>query len=242
MKAAVQANTELLLFFGAAQTGDTRRGIAPRIHRLFRSVAERISRQPALLSEYLPQLEFVAQRFAPAWLLVADLHEETEGTGALEGAKRAIRRYLELPSDGVATRSAWERLAALCKRTGDFIGEVHALVELSALPTVPVQAVSNAVNRWNSLFRHQHIPLAGDERRILAERLLTIAERRKDEVDSIDCSRIAWLSLALHKDSLAKEFTALGLALDPQNEHCRNLAERLNLPLTTGFSRDRHIL
>ena len=107
------------------------------------------------------------------------------------------------------------------------IGEVHALVEMSALPTVPFQAVSNAVNRWNSLFRHQDIPLAGNERRILAERLLTIADNRKNEADSIDCSRVAWLNLALHKERLAREFTMLGLALDPRNEHCRNLADTL---------------
>lgn len=72
------------------------------------------------------------------------------------------------------------------------------------------------------------MPLAGDERRILAERLLNIAESRKNEADSIDCSRVAWLSLALHRDALAREFTALGLALDPNDEYCRNLAERLS--------------
>lgn len=236
LKAAVQADTELLHYFGAGQKPDIKHGIGPRIEKLFHNIAKKVSREPKLLTEYLPMLEFVAQRYPPAWLLLASLHEENAAANASEFAKQAVRRYLESGPCEPDDRAAWERLAELCRKTGDLIGELHALVEMSALPRTPFPVLSNAVNRWNWLFKnqYQYIPLASDERRLLAERLLEIAESRKDEADPNDCSRVAWLCLALSREDRAIQFTRLGLKLDPQNEHCRNLAEHLTLTIESA--------
>jgi hypothetical protein len=75
MKGAIEADTQLLQAFGAAQQSDIRHGLAPRVDRLFRSLAARISSGAATLSEHLPMLEFLARRYPPAWLLLAALHD-----------------------------------------------------------------------------------------------------------------------------------------------------------------------
>jgi hypothetical protein len=70
--------------------------------------------------------------------------------------------------------------------------------------------------------------MAADERRLLAEQLLDVAEKRIEEADGTDCSRIAWLCLALDQEGRAREIAGTGLQLEPDNEHCRNLINHLN--------------
>src|SRR5207245_3643602 len=129
-------NTEILRWFGAAQRIDIRRGIGPRVDRMIRSVADRVSRNEESLEKHLPMLEFVARRYPPAWLLLASLHEEFEEEGSLDRAKEAVRRYLEVGSDASVKRTSWERLAKMCRRSGDLAGEIHALIGMSELPGV----------------------------------------------------------------------------------------------------------
>ena len=52
-----------------------------------------------------------------------------------------------------------------------------------------------------------------DERRLLSQRLLAIAERRIAEADATDLSRLAWLCLGLDEVEKAKSLTRSGLVL-----------------------------
>ena len=92
MKAAIQADTSMLHLFGAAQKTDVRHGVGPRIDRLLHTVAARVVSGKENLGAYLPMLEFVAGKHPPAWLRIAELHEEL---GDLNSAKDSVRRYLE---------------------------------------------------------------------------------------------------------------------------------------------------
>jgi hypothetical protein len=235
IKVSVQANTELLLFFGAGQKADIRYGVASRVERVYGNVAAQVARDPGSLDHFAPLLEFVAQKYTPAWLLLASFWEEQSIEGALDRAKSALRRYLEAVTDNSEKAVGWERLAKVCARAQDSFGEVHSLVELSALPEAPFQAVSSAVNRWNHLLRYQHVPMPSDERRLLAMRLLEVMGSRIAEADATDCSRVAWLCLALHDEERASRFVEKGLALEPNNEHCLKLASRMR----TGQGLDR---
>jgi NB-ARC domain len=229
LKSAVEADTELLQAFGAAQPSDIRHGVAPRIQRLFRYVASRVTQPDETLEPYLPMLEFIASKYPPAWLLLADLHEESISPERLQQAKAAVRRSLETPASTETQQAAWDRLADLCREDGDSLGEVHALVEMAVLPGTPFRLVSNAANRLNGAFSMQHVALDTFEKQALVRRLVEAMERRLDEADATDCSRLAWLTLHLGDQERASRFIGQGLRLDANNDHCFRLARRLGI-------------
>jgi|SRR5271166_172080 len=229
MKTAVAANVAILQYFGAAQKTDIRHGIGPRIERFFRRVADEVNQNPGCLAGYVPMLEFIARRYYRGWWLLADLYEEAGQDASFQKTKECVSRFLEAGLNPSEKRDAWERMAWLCRRTQDGLGEVHALVELCSVPNIEFTAVSDAINRWNMLFKQQYLPIATDERVILGTRLLSLAESRLTEADATDYSRIAWLALALHNETTGRRLTLEGLAIDPYNEHCVKLALKLGL-------------
>src|SRR5205814_426633 len=135
---------DILHAFGASRATDLARGIESRVSRLF-ARAEGLARKGAKLDDYLPVIDYVARRFPKAWLKLADLYEETQfGPAPMEQARDAVRNYLEaFPADG----TAWKRLARLYAATGDFLGQMHALIELAEMSDAPFQEVSAATGR-----------------------------------------------------------------------------------------------
>lgn len=234
MKSAVEADTTLLRYFGAMQQTSINRGIAPRIERLFRQIAERIGRGTESLDDHLPMLEFLGRKYPPAWLLLARLYQETGGAQGIEKAKDAVLHYLESPTDESMCEEAWRALALLCHSTDDFTGEIHALVEMCQLPGATFVAVSEAANRVNGILYalsqggSQYV-LDTDEKQILVRKLIRVMEDRIDEADADDCSRLAWLHLQVRNDGRAKELAEIGLVIDPNNIHCKRLANKFAL-------------
>lgn len=226
---AVQANTALLLNFGAGQKADASTGIAWRIDRFFRSVAERAANDPSTLETHLPMMEFLAQRYTRGWMLLARLYEESNLEDGLERAKGFWRRYLEDIGNSEGARFAWSQVARLCRSSEDWLGEMHALVEGYSLGGTTTREISYGLNRWNSVFKQQTLSIAGDERHILGRRLIQFFEQNSGEADATDFSRAAWVCLALHEAEQAKAHVRLGLQRDPENEYCLNLAERLQM-------------
>lgn len=95
MITAVHANAALLLNFGAGQKTDAAVGIAWRFDRFLRSVAEKAARDSLCIETHLPMMEFLAQRYARGWVLLARIYEESGLEGGAENAKQYWRRYLE---------------------------------------------------------------------------------------------------------------------------------------------------
>jgi len=52
---------------------------------------------------------------------------------------------------------------------------------------------------------------------------------RMAEANATDCSRLAWLLLRSGREDEAREWTLKGSNMDPDNEHCQSLADRLHL-------------
>ncbi len=228
MRSAIEADVQMLHVFGAAQQSDVKLGIAPRIERLFRHIADRVSRGKESIENHLPILEFIAGKFPPAWLSLAKLYQELDPVQGPQKAKEAVRRYIEsIPNDFANQEAAWSQLAGLCQITWDTVGEIHALVEMCQLPDVPFRTVSDAVNRVNALFAGPHFVLDSDEKKIVSQRLAQVMENRINEGDATDCSRLAWLFLRLHQDDKAARFVEMGLTIDPDNDYCNNLAGRV---------------
>lgn len=226
-KSAVEADLELLQLFGPGQKTDLIHGVGPRITRLFRHVEGENKRDPEQLQRYLPMLEFVAQQYVTAWLLIASLWEQSSFLDKFERAKDALSRYLERVG-GEESRFAWERLADLSARTNDWIGELHARVALCELPNTSFETISDTANRLNGLYAREQF-LDSDERRILVGRLAHLMDARRQDADATDLSRLAWLYLQLHDEEHAIEVAKEGLELDPFDEHCQKLKLRLGL-------------
>ena len=225
MKSAIEADVQLLHAFGAAQQSDIKRGVNPRVEKLFRYVADRVSAGKDQLDDHLPMLEFIARKYPLAWLLLAQLYQEVDWVRNVEKAKEAIRRYLESTDwDYSLQEEAWLRLAALCQQTTDWAGEIHSLVVMCQLPDTPFEVVSNSVNRINELFREQYLVLDSEEKRIVSKRLAEIMENRISEGDATDCSRLAWLYIRLRDEEKARSVVSLGLSLEPDNQFCKSLA------------------
>ena len=224
-KTIVEANSEILRFLGAAQRTDIQRGVGPRLKAMFGQMAERLGRDREKLEEYLPIMEFVANRYPAAWLLVARLFEESSIENRLDRAKEATRRYLELTPKAEDQLAAWKKLAEYCRRTEDWLGEIHALVAMVEIPNTTLEDISNAANRLNGLFvSHQF--LIEDERNLLVARLAKVMEPHVGEFNATDCSRLAWLYLKLHLEDKARALVEKGLALEPFNEYCLKLRDK----------------
>jgi hypothetical protein len=227
MKVAVEASTEILRYLGAAQKTDTQRGVGPRISSMFTNIAKKVGGRSEALAEYLPIMEFVAQGYPPAWLLLARLLEESDIENNIERAKDAVGRYLESTSRTKEQIFAWQKRAGYCHLKQDWQGEIHSLVEMSHLPETSFNDISSAANRINSLLRfHQVLDLY--EVKVLVRKLAeTMGSRIDNEGDATDCSRLAWLYLRLDERVMAARLIDHGLSQDPGNEYCSKLKEKL---------------
>lgn len=223
-RAAVDADVGILREFGAGQSADVSRGLAPRMQRMFQSLARDIIAGRKTLAENEGMLQFLARGWPEAWMYIAQLRRETEDD--IEGEKAALRSYLET-AEGAGALDAWKRLGIACKRSGDVIGEIQAWAEMSALPNIPLHEVSLAVNRVNGIFAENKDAAPTDERRILLRRLVDVMANRLDDADANDLSRLAWLYLQLGDETRAHEVASLGLRRDPENYHCQRLLDRM---------------
>ena len=140
-----------------------------------------------------------------------------------------MQNYLETPENIETNIKAWEKFASLCVKTQDWLGEIHARVEIAQLPGTQFFVISDTANRLNSFFRQQLLVLDTDEKEILVNKLLEVMEKRIQEGDATDCSRIAWLFLHIRNEQKAKEYTEMGLTKDGMNEYILSLSEKLKI-------------
>ena len=156
MKVSVEANMQLLLFFGAGQKSDLHHGIAPRIERFFRQVAAETLNDDGKLRQYLPILEYLSRRYPRGWLLLSQLHEERNGgNNGTEAALEAARRFIEASKENATERYVgWQRLVKLAKANGDVITEIQGMIEISSLPKAPFESISDSANRLNTLNKY----------------------------------------------------------------------------------------
>lgn len=226
---AVEADTKLLQLFGATRAPEITGGLAPRVDALVRQIADKISNREgddrlSELNQFLPVIEYVASRYPPTWLRLAELYELADPTQTGVQATKAIERYLQSESDDP---KAWSHLAALAGRTGDYLTEVHALLKRAERAGAPFVALSFAANRFNQLLGDGRLTLDTEEKRVIAERLRKLMEGRLGEANATDLSRLGWLCMHLRDQVAARTYAARGLELDPHDFHCANLLDRV---------------
>ncbi|HEV2247759.1 MAG TPA: NB-ARC domain-containing protein [Terriglobia bacterium] len=231
LKAAIEEDRKLLTEFGAGRREDVQRGVYPRVERLVQAIALKASTNPAALEDFIPVLEYLASKVPKAYLLLAELYlEANHEPTSLERAKAYLRSFLESPE--LAEKGAiWLRLADLSRASNDSLGEVHALSEAALLPTTEPEEIAEIANRLNKRIRDlkgKRIEEAwSPEIRVLLERVIAAMEKRISDLSATGCSRLAWLLLNVGNDGRARQVAQLGAERDPNNEHCRNLVNRL---------------
>ena len=225
-RAAVDADVKLLHQFGATQRTGLSHGVEANVKRFLSFVAANVEQDPAVLSEYVQILEALARRYPPTWLSIAELYGEVGSSSTLNAAKAAVQQYLEM-SKSRNNVHAWKMLGDYCRQSGDLIGEAHALVELSRHENVELYEISTSANRLNALLATSPVSLERDEKSILVEGMADAFEARIDEGNATDRSRLAWLCLHLGNVAGAQRHVDAGLELDPDNQYCINLNDRL---------------
>ncbi len=227
IKIIIENDIRLLQDLGTSNIRSIKEGVHPRVISLFAKAAARISERKQNLSDVKKVLEFVAQSYPPAWLLLADLHEDVHGEEGSEGSADYVRRYIEQAPEGDASREAWARLANLYRRTNDVIAACGAFVRAFGAMDAPLSEISTMAN-WVNNNRTIIADLDSTDKRAVFGSLITLMERRIDEASATDLSRLAWLHLHADDTERAITIAELGLTKEPDNRHCQRLLERLD--------------
>lgn len=223
-RGSIVEDSRLLQQFGAAQKHEVERGVEARLQILFHNIRTMLDEGATTLEACRPVIEYVARKYPKAWLFLSDLCEGTSNESS-DNAATYLRRYLE--REGTKDSYAWKRLADIHRAAGRGQEEVNALVQLSKVPTVPLHAMSNAVNRINNLLRVDRVKFEGADLDRLLREVAAVFRARSDECTATDLSRLAWLYLSVRDVEVARQLVDLGLQREADNPHCQNLRVRL---------------
>ena len=221
----IESDRQLLRDLGVSQRSDILRGVFPRIEKLITQLnTERGVR------EDLDILEYLASKVPNTYLLLAEsVQRYDDSPDGLSKAKDYVRRFLQT-ADVASRQDAWIRLADLCNKGGDSVGEIHAICEASLLPTSTPTDLGQFARRLNH--RLYAIKTAGEVdivSSVLREHIRRVAEhmdRYSDRFSATGCSALAWLYANSGDHDKAYDTAMKGLQIEPNNEHCRRLVDK----------------
>lgn len=226
LKSAIQADVQILQMFNPNTISDVNLNLKVGLERFIRNVSNRIDKGEDF-ADYEPILSMVSRAYNPGWLLLARWHLERNTETDVDRAIDEIQAFLQNDQTGPDSADAWQMLGRAYYRKQDRLGEINAYVERAQHISVPFYDVSNTANLLNRNYRY--LALEPAAKRLLAQRLLNVLEKRIQEAQPDDLSRMAWLALHLSQNETATEFVRKGLIEDPDNEHCLSIADRLGL-------------
>ena len=224
LKSAIQADIQILQMFSPSSITDINLNLSKGLESCVRNISNRIDRGEEF-EDYRPIIEMVCRAYNPGWLLLAKWRMERGTEVDLQEAIEYIRLFLQSDENGPDSARAWHMLGNAYHRRQDHLGEIHAFVERAQFESVPFYDVSNTANLLNR--RYTELALPVDAKRQLAQTMLDRLEARISEAKADDLSRMAWLAIHLVQTDKAQEFAFRGLSMEPGNEHCLNIADRL---------------
>lgn len=228
VKAAIQADVEILQMLGPSRRDDVHLGLARRLESFLGNISRRIE-AGATYESFAPVFEAICRAYNPGWLLLARWHMEERSPEGFGRAKEELRRFLENGPPNSEAAEAWRLLGHACYQTGDALGEVHAFIERAQVSDVSFYDLSNTANRLNLFLRDHGLEIDKDQKRDLATRIISVLGARRSEADGDDFSRMAWLAIHSGQEFLARDFVQAGLAKDGGNYHLIKLAQRLGI-------------
>lgn len=221
-KPIILQDKKLLMEFGAG----TERGkmtLIAHIEKKVKSVFNRVD-SVEKLEEEIPSLECLSAKYPYVWKHIAELYRKFNLMGQ---AKEAYRELLKVIHDEQQKIFYWKELAVICRDDHDWSGESSALTEIVEIANVPYAEISYVAYRINKFYSE-----TSDMDKLktyMIEKVINSMEKRIDEANSIDCSRLAWLCLNMQDETRALKYAKYGLELDDKNQHCQNLVNKLSL-------------
>ena len=229
-RVGVEDDKRLLMEFGAGSHESVRRGVLPRIERFVGHVAREAASNAKVLEQRLPILEHIALSVPRSYALLADLVVEVGATNAFDRAKEYVRRFLE-NCDGRSKKDGWRKLAKLCARSGDPVGQIQALAQLATGPGASVEEKGEAANQINfvvsTLRASQQWRNRSPEVLPFIREVVEVMDAQRSRLSATDCSRLGWLLVNIGENDRAREVAVFGTQVDSENEYCWNLRERL---------------
>ena len=225
---AVKVDVETLQMLGTSQRGDIHLGLEQRLKKFIGNISQRIDAGGSF-DTYAPILEMICRSYNPGWLLLARWHMESSTSEGFKKAKEEVSRFLENKPAGEDSDEAWKILGQACHLTNDPLGEIHALIERAKISSIPFYDISNTANRLNRLLHDGSLGMDKEEKRLLAQSIASVLEKRRNEAGADDLSRMAWLAFHLDREDKAKEYAESGLKMEPDNYHCSNILSRLEM-------------
>ncbi len=223
-KLKILEDRKLLMEFGATSQKSISNGVASRVERKFVEVARRINSIDEFNKEF-PTLEYIASKFPKAWLFISAIYEEYDD---FEGVKYSLRELLKHPLPNDEKAQYWLKLADICKLTGDWDGESHAISELAITPGISFDLISDCANRINNYFRFHPEQRQVEYKQTLLQKVSDVMIKRINEANANDYSRLAWLLLNNNNHIDANKYVEEGLEIENTNSHCLSLKEKLN--------------
>jgi hypothetical protein len=234
-RAAVEFDLRVLHGFGAYSPEDRDSSLRKRLDRFIGKVANEALLKPESLERNRGIIKLLAAKAPHLWLTLAQLEQE-HGVDrqAISRARDAITQYLERSSSDHDSEpgnfcAAWIDYFRLSEKLGDEVGMVNAILGVARLPGVPLAQLSKFASDYNRLLYSQQIKLDSVAKNSTTQALANAMElaMKNEEPSAVDYSRLGWLVLRQNRQEKALELAKLGLLLDPDDEHCRKLEDRL---------------
>lgn len=231
-KASVEEDRSYLMEFGPGKASNSQQRILPRIEALYKTVADQAESRPGVFEERKLVLEFLAERVPTAFLKLSDLVLKIDKSKAsTEIAKNYLRRYLEMASTP-DKREAWLKLADLCLKENDVIGEIHAICEAALLLSLDLETVGDLArhlnNRIRTLKESRNEVIRSAEIKEILGRFIQELEKRLPGLDANTCSQLAWLYANIGDEERALDIAKKGIQREPDNEHCLNIIRKFD--------------
>ena len=236
-RASVEEDVKLLQMLGPARQGNEP-DFSRRIVQLFNNVAEVLSDGNKKLEEFLPVLQFITTRYSSGSVLLAQLVGDL-GLGDHEKESYLVS-YLEGHEDPNFPKwQVWRQVADIRRANGDTNGELDAMAQACSSNGIPTHHLSDSANRINAILRDMadnqssHHQITKDEKQFIVQDVVNALERDFEDLDTddfasaTDLSRLAWLQVHVNDLSAARATVQRGLAIDPNNSYCKNLADTL---------------
>ena len=220
----IKDDRDFLRLFGASQESDVKRGMQPRIKRLFGEIERRVKRDGSQVDEFVPIIESVARQYPDTWLLLADLYKRI---GSERQFESTLERYIESSESADEKRTAWDWLASHYQSRSKYADELFARIQLAQLRDTDYETISDAVNRFNSIVRQPEFEFEQDEKSQIVQLLILLMEQRDNQADATDFSRLGWLYMHNNQLKEAESAARRGLALEESNEYCKRLLKRI---------------
>lgn len=224
MQIQIRGDLKFLQLFGASQESDVKRGMQPRIRRLFGEIETRVSDEDTTVDNYVPIIESVARQYPDTWLLLADLYKRLGDESRFEST---LERYIESSDSANEKRTAWEKLAGHFQSRKKYADELFARIQLAQIRDTDYETISEAVNRFNSIVRQPEFDFKHDDKSQIVQLLILLMEQRDREADATDFSRLGWLYMHNNQLREAESAARRGLELDEGHKHCKGLLQRL---------------